>query len=54
MASVKKNYIYQVTYEILAILLPLITAPYITRTLGADNLGVYSYGMSIVNIFLSG
>ncbi len=53
MASIKKNYTYQLLYEVLAILLPIITAPYITRTLGAEKLGVYSYAVSIVNIFLS-
>lgn len=53
MSSIKKNYTYQVLYEVLAIILPIFTAPYITRTLGADSLGVYTYAVSIVNIFLS-
>lgn len=53
MGSIRKNYTYQVLYEVLAIILPIFTAPYITRTLGADCLGVYTYAISIVNMFLS-
>ncbi len=53
MASIKKNYLYQVMYEILAILIPLITAPYITRVLGANQLGVFSYTQSVASLFLS-
>ena len=29
--SIKKNYIYNTLYEILAIIAPLITAPYVSR-----------------------
>ena len=53
MASFKKNYFYQIIYEVLAICLPLITAPYIARVLGDVNLGVFSYTHSIANIFLT-
>lgn len=53
MASIKKNYMFQVSYEILAILIPLITAPYVTRVLGAVNLGVFSYTQSLASMFLS-
>ncbi|MEG0034734.1 oligosaccharide flippase family protein [Anaerorhabdus sp.] len=53
MVSVKKNYLYQVLYEISSIIIPLITAPYVTRVLGASNLGVFSYTQSIANLFLS-
>lgn len=52
MASFKRNYLYQVLYEILAIVLPLITAPYIARVMGAENLGVFSYSHSVANLFL--
>ncbi len=53
MASFKKNYFYQIIYEVLAVLLPLITAPYVARVLGDDNLGVFSYTYSVASIFLT-
>ena len=50
--SVKQNYIYNLTYQILVIILPLITAPYISRVLGAENIGIYSYTTSISAYFI--
>lgn len=46
------NYIFNVTYNILVILLPLITVPYVSRVLGAEKIGQYGYTQSIVNIFV--
>ncbi len=51
MSNVKKNYIYQVCYQILISILPFITSPYIARVLGAKMIGVYSYTYSIVVYF---
>lgn len=42
-ASVKANYIYNVAYQILTIIVPLATAPYVSRVLGADNIGTCSF-----------
>lgn len=53
MKSVFKNYIYNILYQILLIILPLITAPYISRKLGATALGIYSYTNSIAYYFVS-
>lgn len=39
-------------YEILIILMPLITSPYVSRVLGADALGVYSYTYSMAYYFI--
>ncbi len=50
--SVKKNYIYNLIYQILVIILPLITTPYISRVLGAENIGIYSYTTSISAYFI--
>lgn len=50
--SVKKNIIYQSVYQILLVLLPLVTSPYISRVLGAEGVGVYSYTNSIIYFFL--
>lgn len=51
MENIKKNISYNVIYQILIIILPLITAPYISRVMGADVLGQYSYSYSVVYYF---
>lgn len=51
-ASVRSNYFYNMTYQILNLILPLITTPYISRVLGASNIGIYSYTYSIVSTFV--
>lgn len=50
--SIKKNYLYNLSYQILAIILPLITTPYLSRVLGAENIGIYSYSLSITTYFI--
>ena len=50
--SVKKNYIYNLIYQILVIIIPLITTPYLSRVLGAEGVGIYSYTLSIVTYFV--
>lgn len=49
--SVKKNYLYNLAYQILSLLTPLVTAPYVSRVLGADGVGIYSYTSSIMAYF---
>lgn len=50
--SIKKNFIYQMIYQILIIILPFVTSPYIARTIGAEGLGTYSYSYSIAYYFV--
>ncbi len=50
--SVAKNYIYNVAYQILLMILPLITTPYISRVLGAEGIGIYSYTISVTTYFI--
>lgn len=49
--SIKKNYIYNLVYQVLILILPLITTPYISRVLGAEKVGIYSFTISIVTYF---
>lgn len=49
--SITWNYIYNLIYQLILIVIPLLTTPYLTRILGANNLGIYSYTYSIVTIF---
>ena len=50
--SVKKNFIYNLSYQILIMILPLITTPYISRVIGAEGIGIQSYTYSIANYFV--
>lgn len=43
MGRIARNYLYNFAYQVLVILVPLVTAPYLTRTVGAEGLGVYGY-----------
>lgn len=50
--SIAKNYIYNASYQILSMIIPLITTPYVSRVLGAESIGIYSYTVSIVTYFI--
>ena len=52
MHSPKKNFIYNIIYQILILIIPLITAPYLSRVVGAEGVGTYSYTYSIVYYFM--
>ena len=49
--NVIKNFLYNVGYQVLIIIVPLILAPYISRVVGPDGVGTYSYTYSIVTLF---
>ena len=50
--SIAKNYIYNMVYQVLILILPLITTPYLSRVLGAEGIGIYGYTYSIVTYFI--
>ena len=50
--SISKNYFYNLFYQILVIVMPLITTPYLSRVLGAESIGIYSYTLSIATYFI--
>ncbi len=49
--SIKKNFIYHTFYEVLVVLTPFITTPYIARVLGSTGVGISSYTHSIMAFF---
>ena len=51
MTSLKKNMVYNLLHQVLLIILPLITAPYISRVLGVEGIGTYSYIYTIAYYF---
>ena len=52
MSNTKKNVVYNTLYHILTLIVPLITAPYLARTIGAEGVGIYSYTASIAQYFI--
>lgn len=52
MNKLKFNFIYATAYKMLELLLPLITSPLLSRRLGAEALGAYTYTYSIVSLFV--
>ena len=50
--SIAKNYIYNMIYQVLIIILPIVTIPYLSRVLGAENVGISSYTTSIAAYFV--
>ena len=49
--SLKKNIAISTVYQLLLIILPLITAPYAARVLGPDQSGIYDFTTSIQTYF---
>lgn len=47
-----KNYLYNMSYQLLTIFLPLITIPYISRTIGVVGVGANAYTNAVMSYFL--
>ncbi|HPT59737.1 MAG TPA: flippase [Fervidobacterium sp.] len=50
--SIKRNYIYNLSYQIFSIIAPFITSPYIARVLGPENAGIFSFISTYVSYFV--
>ena len=50
--SVSKNYINNASYQLLLLITPFITTPYLSRVLEPAGIGTYSYTYSIVSYFI--
>ena len=49
--SMKRNYIYNLVLTIVNMIFPLVTAPYLSFVLGAENIGKVNYATSVVTWF---
>lgn len=45
------NYLYNLSYEVLSLVLPIFSVPYVSRVLGAYELGKYYYVTAVVTYF---
>ncbi len=52
MTSTKKNYIYSLILNVSNILISIIVMPLLSRSLGSEQIGIYSYTNSIVSFFM--
>ncbi len=50
--NIKKNFLYSTFYQVLCLITPFITSPYISRVLGSSGVGIYSYTNSIAAFFI--
>lgn len=50
--NVKKNIVLNSLYQILNIIVPIITSPYLSRVIGAEGIGTYAYYNSIAYYFI--
>lgn len=50
--KILKNYLYSLLNQIITLLVPLITIPYISRVLGPNGVGISAYTNSIISYFI--
>lgn len=50
--GLRKNLIYQLAYQIIILVVPLVLSKYVTNIINKDVLGVYSYSYSIASYFV--
>ncbi|KXI43915.1 hypothetical protein ACS53_04090 [Bacillus cereus] len=52
MGKLVSNYLFTVTYQLLLMITPFITTPYVSRVLKPQGIGIDAYVMSVVQLFL--
>ena len=50
--SIGVNYIYNLAYQILVLVVPFILTPYVSRVLSPEGIGEFSYATTIVGYFV--
>ncbi len=49
--SIKKNFVYNLIYQIFLIVVPVVVTPYLSRVLQSDGIGQFSFSSSVVSYF---
>ena len=49
--SIKRNYVYNLSYQILTLITPFITTPYVTRVFSPNAIGLQSFAFSLSQTF---
>lgn len=49
--SLRANYVWNTSYQLVRMFTPIITTPYLARILGSRELGIYSYTYTIATYF---
>lgn len=49
--NIIKNYLYNSVYQVLIIIIPIITTPYISRVIGAEGIGSYTSSLGVAQLF---
>ena len=50
--NISKNYIYNLLYQFINVIIQLITLPYLSRVIGEDGIGIQSYTNSVISIIM--
>lgn len=50
--KIVKNFLFNVSYQVFILLVPLVTTPYISRVLGSGGVGINAYTNSIIQYFI--
>ena len=50
--NTRKNTLYNVAYRVFSMLLPLVTAPYLSRVVGTEGVGLYGYSWAVSYVFV--
>lgn len=50
--KVLRNYLYNAGYQLLSIIVPIITTPYINRVLGPHGVGINTFTNTIIQYFI--
>lgn len=51
-SKMKKDFLYNLAYQILVVALPLVTTPYISRVLGSEGVGIFGFTYGIISYFV--